>query len=192
MWLFQLVLLLHDVSSKEIRVIFKRDMLEGGISVDFEVSLWMIIQARSWIHYIPEESYFFFFCFFFFLIVRRESKWNIRFYCWMGDGDDEGCPSLNCLVWLPSVFKSKKLCVCVCVLCCVVLQEMMLMAFSEWCKWNEILPLYKPPFLLYYIQRLLFGCCWWAARLTVTWHLIQKNFFNNGWGMCISTDWCIE
>ena len=127
MWLFQLVLLLHDVSSKEIRVIFKRDMLEGGISVDFEVSLWMIIHARSGIHYIPEESYFFFFCFFFFLIVRRESKWNIRFYCWMGDGDDEGCPSLNSLFWLPSVFKSKKLCVCVCV--CVVL------CYKRWCWW---------------------------------------------------------
>ena len=43
-------------------------MLEEGISVDFEVSL------RSWIRYIPEESYFFF-CFFFFLIsVRKESK----------------------------------------------------------------------------------------------------------------------
>lgn len=35
----------------------------------------------------------------------------------MGDGDDEGCPSLNSLFWLRSVFKSKKLCVCV--LCCV-------------------------------------------------------------------------
>ena len=40
---------------KRFELSLKRDMLEEGISVDFEVSL------RSWIRYIPEESNFFFF-----------------------------------------------------------------------------------------------------------------------------------
>lgn len=43
----------------------------------------------------------------------------------MGDGDDEGCPSLNSLFWL-SFLRGKKQNLCV---CCVVL------CYKRWCWW---------------------------------------------------------